>query len=149
MRAEKEERFQYFQTVVEHVGTGLISFKSDGEIEFMNKAAGQLLNSGSVHNIKSLEKINKEFVEKLLNLKAGEHSVAKLKHDGRYVHLAIHATQFKLKQQKYTLVTLQDIQSEIERERIARELEIGQEVQKKLLPKMDFKIPGLILPHFV
>jgi len=148
VRAEKEERYQYFQTVVEHVGTGLISFKPDGEIEFMNKAAGQLLNSGSVRNIKSLEKINKEFVDKLLKLKAGEHTVVKLKHDGRFVHLAIHAAQFKLKQQKYTLVTLQDIQSEIERERIARELEIGQEVQKKLLPKMDFNIPGIDLAGF-
>ena len=63
VRAEKEERFQYFQTVVEHVGTGLISFRADGEIEFMNKAASQILDIEAARSIHSFEKISPEFVQ--------------------------------------------------------------------------------------
>jgi serine phosphatase RsbU (regulator of sigma subunit) len=148
VRAEKEERFQYFQTVVEHVGTGLISFRADGEIEFMNKAASQILDIEAARSIHSFEKISPEFVQTLLNLKSGEHTVFKLKIDGQQTHIAVHATQFKQKQLKYTLITLQNIQNEIERERISRELEIGQEVQKKLMPNLDFRIAGVDIAGF-
>ena len=34
-RAEKEEHYRYLQTVVQHVGIGLISFGQDGEVELM------------------------------------------------------------------------------------------------------------------
>lgn len=148
IRSEKEERFQYFSTVVEHVGIGLISFKSDGEIEFINKSALNILQIGPIRNIKNIEALSKSLAEQLLNLNSGDQTLFKLKLNGHTLQLAINATQFKLKQQVYTLVSIQDIQNEVERERIARELEIGQEVQTKLLPKLDVEIPGYDLAGF-
>ncbi len=148
IRAEKEERFLYFQTVVEHVGIGLISYKPDGEIEFINKTALSLLNIESIRNINSLDKLSKSLTEILLKIKSGEQTLFKLNSASQTLHLAINATRFKLKQQFYTLVSIQNIQSEVERERIARELEIGQEVQKKLLPSLNIDIPGFDLAGF-
>ena len=37
-RAEKEENFQYLQTVVQHVGVGLVCYDPGGRIELMNTA---------------------------------------------------------------------------------------------------------------
>jgi len=148
IRSEKEERFLYFQTVVEHVGTGLISFTTNGEIEFINKAALYLLNVKSLRNINNLDKVNGGLAHQLRNVKPGERTLFKQNLDGHEVHLAVTATQFILRQQKYTLVTLQNIQSEVERERIVRELEIGQEVQDKLLPKYDSEIPGFDIASY-
>lgn len=142
IRSEKEIRFRYFQTVVEHVASALISFKSDGEIEFMNKAAHRLLNIGAIRNISALKKVSPSLAETLLKLRSGEQILFKLDQKKHKFHLSIHATQFKLEDQLYTLVSMQNIQSELERERMTRELEIGQEVQKKLLPEIDFSIPG-------
>ena len=38
-RAEKEEHYRYLQTVVQHIGIGLISYQSDGKVELINNAA--------------------------------------------------------------------------------------------------------------
>jgi serine phosphatase RsbU (regulator of sigma subunit) len=141
VRSEKEERFLYFQTIVEHVPVGLISYKSDGGVELVNKAALRLINTDSLRNLKTLNKSNKQLADILMNIKAGERTLCKLNNGGNEVTLAITATQFKLHQQSYTLVSLQNIQSEVERERISRELEIGQEVQNQLLPSYDVELP--------
>ncbi len=148
VRSEKEERFRYFQTVVEHVATGLISFRPDGEVEFINRAALKLLAVHSVRNLNSMEGANKELAGRLLKLKAGERTLVKIKVDGREAHIAVNTTQFKLGPQLFTLVSLQNIQSDVERERMGRELEIGQEVQNHLLPDKKFKIPNFDLAAF-
>jgi len=141
-RSEKEERFLYFQTLVEHVATGPISYKSDGEVELINKAALSILNISSLRHLKNLNKSNKKLADILHSIKPGERAVCKIGHDSQELHLAITAAHFILRQQKYTLVSLQNIQSEVERERISRELEIGQEVQNQLLPNYDVKFSG-------
>ncbi|MFQ5677513.1 MAG: ATP-binding protein, partial [bacterium] len=41
-RAEKEEHFRYLQTIVQHVGIGLIAFSNDGKVELFNTAAKRL-----------------------------------------------------------------------------------------------------------
>ena len=148
VRSEKEERYRYFQTVVEHVATGLISFRPDGEVEFINRAALKLLAVHSVRNINSMEGDNKILADKLLKLKSGERTLVKMKVDGQEAHLAINATQFKLGPQPFTLVSLQNIQNDVERERMGRELEIGQEVQNHLLPDTKFKIPNFDMAVF-
>ena len=41
-RAEKEENYRYLQTVIQHIGIGLIAFTPDGEIELINNAAKKI-----------------------------------------------------------------------------------------------------------
>ena len=50
-RAEKEEHYRYLQTVVQHVGIGLIAFRSDGEVELINTAAKRLLKIAQRENL--------------------------------------------------------------------------------------------------
>ena len=142
IRSESEENFRYLQTVVQHVGAGLISFQPDGEVELINTAAKRLFNISHLKNVRSLEKISRPLTEMLLKLKPGESSLFKLDLDNRTMFLSINATQFKLQSKIYTLVSLQDIQSEIERERMATELNIAYQVQKSLLPDSNPTIPG-------
>ena len=147
-RSENEERFLYFQTMVEHVPVGLISYKSDGEVELINKTALHILNISSLRSLKNLNKTSKDLAEILHSIKPGERALCKINHDGDDLHLAITAAHFILRQQKYTLVSLQNIQSEVERERISREFEIGQEVQKQLLPNYDINRSGFEFASF-
>ena len=42
-RSEKEENYRFLQTVMQHVGVGLISFNALGEIEFANNAAKKVI----------------------------------------------------------------------------------------------------------
>src|SRR3990172_6382809 len=57
-RAEKEEHFQYLQTVVQHIGVGLLAFTADGEVALVNTAVKRLLGIDQLVNIKSLEPLS-------------------------------------------------------------------------------------------
>jgi len=133
-RSEKEENFQYLQTVVKHVGIGLISFTETGKIEIINDAAKKLLGVNDIINIKSLSNISRELVDTLVNINAGENALIPLSQNNYDKQLSVYASEFKLRMNKYKLVSLQDIKNELERERLTRELEIAHQVQIRLLP---------------
>ena len=113
-RAEKEEHYRYLQTVVQHIGTGLLAFKSTGEIDLINNAAKRLLKQPYLQHINQLAKVSPEFVEKIVSLKAGEKTLIKLDIDNELVQLSVYATDFILRQQQYKLVSISNIQSELE-----------------------------------
>jgi len=113
-RSEKEEHFRYLQTVVQHVGIGLISFKPDGEVGLINTAAKRLLKIPHLKNIKSLGAHSKPLVETLLRLRSGEKALIKIDDKKELLQLTVYATEFKLREQMFTLVSLQNIQSELE-----------------------------------
>jgi len=142
LRSEKEEHFRYLRTVVRHVGVGLISFKSNGDVELINRAAKQLFNVTRLKNIKSLQEISKPLVKTLLKLKSGENASLKINADHQTMYLSIYATQFKLHGDLYSLVSIQNIRKEIEREQLSKELEIAWGVQKSLLPRDNPRIDG-------
>lgn len=142
LRSEKEEQFRYLQTVIRHIGVGLISYKQNGDVELLNTAAKRLFNIHRIKNIKSLEQFSKPMVKTLLNLKSGESASLKIETNEKIMYLSINATQFKIKGEFYTLVSLQNIQLEIEREHMAKELEIAWNVQRSLLPGKNPDIPG-------
>ena len=138
IREEKEEHYRYLQTVVEHVGIGLIAFYKNGEVELINRAAKRLLRVPRLRNISSLEILSKDLVKTLFNLKAGGRSLVKV-HDGNdFLQLAIYSTEFRIRNQMITLVSLQNIQSELEE----KEMEAWQ----KLIRVLTHEIMNSVTP---
>jgi len=137
-RAEKEEHFRYLQTVVQHIGIGLIAFQPDGEVELINTAAKRLLNVASLKNIKSLESMSKPLVDALLRLRSRESALVKVEDENELLHLALYATEFKLRAQEFSLVSIQNIHSELEE----KEMEAWQ----KLIRVLTHEIMNSITP---
>ena len=113
-RSEKEEHFRYLQTVVQHVGIGLLAFGHDGEVILINTAAKRLLRVTHLKNITALETLSKPLVAALLQFETGGKALIKVEEKNDLLQLAIYATEFKLREQIFTLVSLQNIQSELE-----------------------------------
>jgi nitrogen fixation/metabolism regulation signal transduction histidine kinase len=113
-RAEKEEHYRYLQTVVQHVGIGLIAFEPNGEVGLLNNAAKRLLRVTHLKNVKTLEPFSKLLVETLLRLQSGEKALVKVDDKNELLQFVIYATEFKLREQMFTLVSIQNIQSELE-----------------------------------
>lgn len=113
-RTEKEEHSRFLQTVIQHVGVGLISFNQDGKVEFINNAAKKILKISYLQNIYSLNSVSHGLGEKLLKIQTGEKTTLKLVGDDELIQLIIYATEFKMRSQKFTLLSLQNIQSELE-----------------------------------
>ncbi|MEW6364027.1 MAG: ATP-binding protein [Acidobacteriota bacterium] len=113
-REAKEEQYRYLQTILQHVGVGLLSFRSDGHVDLINSAAKRLLRVANLVNIQSLGEVHRPLVETLLTLKPGERTLVRLAEHEDVAQLAIHATEFKVRGEKYTLISLQDIRGELE-----------------------------------
>lgn len=114
IRIEKEEHYRYLLQVNEHVNVGLICFKADGRIDLMNKAAAALLNTGILERMEHLENRQPELHELLLSLKPGDKQLYHSTMTEEAKDLAIVANKFILKEETYTLVSLQDIRSELD-----------------------------------
>jgi serine phosphatase RsbU (regulator of sigma subunit) len=142
LRSEKEENFQYLQTVIQHINAGVIAFRPDGEVELINNATKKLLGVPQLRHLKMLEKIDPQLTTAMQNLQPGEMTLIKFEKNGELMHLAVNATYFKLLKKSYILLSLQDIKSEIDRERMAKELEIAQQIQQRLFPRENPSVPG-------
>lgn len=137
-RGEKEEHYRYLQTVVQHVGIGLIAFKPNGDVELINTAAKRLLKVTRLKNIKSLESLSKLLVNKLFQLKPRENALVKVEDNNEMLYLSLYATEFKLRGENFTLVSLQNIHRELEE----KELEAWQ----KLIRVLTHEIMNSITP---
>jgi len=113
-RAEKEEHHRYLQTVVQHIGIGLISFDAGGEVQLVNTSAKRLLKVNTLKNIKTLRSTNPALVNTLFQLVPGEKNLIKIEDKDETQQLVIYSTEFILREQKYTLVSIQNIQTELE-----------------------------------
>ena len=113
-RTEKEEHFRYLQTIVQHVGVGLIAFKRNGEIGLLNNAAKRLLKIVTLNKIGEIIKINPDLYEYFVNAKNIRKKQLKFKIGDSMLHLSLYSTSFILRNDEYTLVSLQNIFSELE-----------------------------------
>jgi two-component system nitrogen regulation sensor histidine kinase NtrY len=117
-RGEKEEHFRYLQTVVQHVGIGLLAFTQDGDVELINAAAKRLLQVNAVRNINDLSSLSRPLVESLRTIRSGDKILVKLVNENELSQLSISATEFKMRNKHYTLVSFANIQSELEEQQM-------------------------------
>ena len=96
-RAEREEQARYLQTVVQHVGIGLIAFRRDGEVELINAAAKRLLNLTHLKNIHTLQERWPQLAASLLQLSPGQRDLVKIDEDDRIQQLIVYATAFRIR----------------------------------------------------
>ena len=113
-RGEKEEQYRYLQIVVQHVGVGLMAFTDDGKIELINTAAKKLLRVNNVQNVSELGATSAPLVKALDGIKAGENLLVKYVSDNELFQLSIYDTEFKMQGNQYKLVSLANIQNELE-----------------------------------
>lgn len=114
VRIEKENQFQYMQHILQHVGTGLLSFDNEGNVEIINKSAMDLLGVPEINAINVLEKVHTGLPGILKKMEPGEHKVIILKSKERLLHLAIGISIFKIARKEIRLASFQDIKNELD-----------------------------------
>ena len=114
VRKEKEAEFQYLKNIVQHIGIGLITFNGKGDIQIMNTAAKKLLRVGNVKNVTDLRSVNDNLVDTFFRLRTGGRDLLRFEIGGEIVQLAIYAIELTLRGELYKLVSVQNIQNELE-----------------------------------
>lgn len=113
-RREKDSEFLFFKNIVMHVGIGLIIFKEDGKIEIFNSAARKLLKLNRAENINDLKEVSQTLVSVFQKLKTGGRELTRLKIGDDIVQLSIYAIELTLRGENVKLISLQNIQNELE-----------------------------------
>ncbi len=137
-RAEKQEHFNYLQTVVQHINIGIICYKSDGTIDMYNNTAKRLFKKPNIRTVYELESVKAELPANLLKLKAGDKSLIKIFTGDEIKQLSAYATEFKMRGEEFTLVAFQDIHAELEEKEI--------ESWQKLIRVLTHEIMNSITP---
>ncbi len=114
IRADKEANYHYFRTIVQHVGIGLITFNKLGDVQIINSSAKRLLGIDSISNIFELSKISPKLVESLVKLKTGGSDLIEFTQEGTRTQLSIYVIELVLRGEEFKLVSVQNIQSELE-----------------------------------
>ena len=128
IRQEREENLRYLETVVQHVGIGLIAYREDGVIELANTAARRLLHATRLDCIDHLASVSADLVASLQNARPGQRQMLILKNGSGPQQIAILTTQLRLSDRNITLASFQNITSELG----AKELEAWQNVIRVL-----------------
>jgi len=127
-QAEKEANYQYFRSVFQHLSIGLITFEEDGQIQILNTAAKRMLDIPQLANIAEIEKVNKELFLAINSLRTGGSELIKIAHPDGIMQLSVYVIELVLRDVKFKLVSLQNIQSELEE----KEMEAWQNLVKVL-----------------
>ena len=114
VREEREQNYFYLETVVEHIGFGLISYREDGVVELINNSTKKLFKISSLKNLRELESFSPELVRKLMTISNGESIMVKIQKQDTNLQLAIFATEFKVADRLIRMATIKDIQNELE-----------------------------------
>ncbi|MDW3193867.1 MAG: ATP-binding protein [Cytophagales bacterium] len=114
IRAEKEAQYTYLKTIVQHVGIGIITVDKIGEIQIINTAARTLLGIKQMKNISQIRSVSPALVDAMESMKTGGRDLIKINREGDEVQLAIYVIELSLRGKEFKLISLQNIQSELE-----------------------------------
>ena len=138
IKAEKERHFFYLQTVLQHMEVSMIAYQPNGEIEWINDASKKLFNIDKINNIGELGNFSKELVDLLFNIKKDDKKLLKVIHANDILQLSIYGTTFKVEGREVLLVSLKNIQYELEENEI--------ESWQKLIRVLTHEIMNSITP---
>src|SRR5258708_516507 len=123
-RSEKEENWQYLNTVVQQVRTGIVSFDHEGNVQLMNANAKRFVNVVNLKNINELKEKNEKLFAALNEVQSGKGVLYKTNE----FLLTIQSTEMRIRGNTVKLVTMQNIQTELQKQ----ELEAWQNLTRVL-----------------
>lgn len=127
-RRQKQQSIHYLETVVQHIGIGLICVEEHGEVELFNTAAKKLFGLPGLKHMDELKKSYPGLHQHIKKLKGGSRNLVRVEIEGELKQLAVFATEFRMIDKGYKLVSLQNIHPELEE----KEMEAWQNLTRVL-----------------
>jgi nitrogen fixation/metabolism regulation signal transduction histidine kinase len=113
-RLDRESQRRYLEALVEHVPVAILAVHDDGTVELLNSAARRLLDAATTITIQQLVTYGATFHRDITQSKAGDRTLSRMDADGVQRHLILSTTRLMIANKSVRLVTLQDIQSELD-----------------------------------
>ena len=137
--SENEERYQYYETLLNTVDSSLLVVDSLCNIHWMNRAAMQDLCGYCIHSVRELALLNSEFPTIILSLQPGEIKTVRIHKGDTLQELAVTVSEYSAQHgTELRLVNLKNIHAVLE--------ENEMEAWQKLIRVLTHEIMNSIAP---
>jgi two-component system, NtrC family, nitrogen regulation sensor histidine kinase NtrY len=114
LKIENRHQEQYFQILLEHLGTGIITYNDKGFIYHANSSARRLLDSEVLTHLRQIERIDKKLFETINSIKPYERRLIAFNTEQGEIQLSLKATSFKTNDNEMVILSIQDIKNELD-----------------------------------
>jgi two-component system nitrogen regulation sensor histidine kinase NtrY len=114
LKIEGRQQEQYFQTLLEYVATGIVTFNTKGFVLHANSSAKKMLGVDVLTHINQLERVNRNLFQAIKNINPFEQKLVSVTTERGIIQLSIKSTSFKAKENELILLSIQDIRNELD-----------------------------------
>ena len=136
--SEREEKYKYFETLLDTVDTSMLVVDRQGQVLWMNRAGVQDLCGHAIHRLEELKVLNPDFPILLEALQPGEVKVVRIYKEEVMLDMAVTVTQYTNNRADLRLINLKNIRSILE--------ENEMEAWQKLVRVLTHEIMNSITP---
>ena len=115
---EKEAQFKFLKVIVDNINVGIIAIKEEHQIELMNKSAQQILSIPAPNYWKQFVQFSPDFAREFSEMEDNERKLIELNIKEEKLQTSAHVTRLKILNYRYSIITFQNIKSEIEQKEI-------------------------------
>lgn len=114
LKIESRQQEQYFQTLLEHVATGIVTFNDKGFVLHANSAAKKMFGVDVLTHINQLERVNRNLFQAIRKIQPFEQKLVSVITERGTIQLSLKSTSFKVKNNELMLLSVQDIRNELD-----------------------------------
>ena len=118
LKIENRNQEQFFQILLEHIATGIITYNREGFIQHANSAAKRLLSIDVLTHLQQIERIDKKLFQVLNTIKPFERRLIAFNAEQSDIQLSLKATSFKANETEMIILSLQDIKNELDEKEV-------------------------------
>jgi nitrogen fixation/metabolism regulation signal transduction histidine kinase len=111
---QKEVQYRYLEMLFEHVRVGILSVDATGKVQHANQALKDMFHKNILSDLNSFKAIDTSLVTAIREIRTGETRLVKLRVNNDLLQLSIHASEFKLENMYYKLISMQNIRQELD-----------------------------------
>ncbi len=106
---------QYYQEIIKQAEIGMLTFNDKGHILFANPKVENLLNYTPLNHIKQLAQVDEKLYYLFKNIEPFERKLFQFTNERETIQLAIKSNKILLNKEKLNLITIQDINDELDK----------------------------------
>jgi len=114
LKIENRNQEQYFQILLEHIATGIITYVDNGYIMHTNSAAKRLLSTDVLTHLKQIERIDQKLFHAIKTIKPNERRLIAFTVEHNEIQLSLKATSFRTNDKELVILSIQDIKNELD-----------------------------------
>ncbi len=118
VKIDKESDYLYYNSLIEHVNIGILTFDHKNNVKTSNSALLKLLNIKTITSIDKIKEISNDLYETITTIEYGKQKLIKIIVGDEIKQLAINANEIYFEKGTIKIISLKDIKNELEQNEV-------------------------------